>query len=70
MNRAIKESPSSETIYNYSSESNSWTESKLNGFQIYFSSKEYWLKFFQSYILWFWKFKFMLSLCIALVKDM
>ena len=70
MNRAIKESPSSETIYNYSSESNNWTESKLNGFQIYFSSKEYWLKFFQSYILWFCKFKFMLSFCIALVKDM
>ena len=45
MNRAIKESPCSDTIYNYSSESNNWTESKLNGFQIHFSGKEYWLRF-------------------------
>ena len=31
----------SETYYSYPSESNNWTESRLNGFHIYFSSKEY-----------------------------
>ena len=43
MNRAIKESPSSETIYGHSSEViiEQRTENKLNGFQIYFCGKEY-----------------------------
>ena len=43
MNRAIKESPSSETIYSYSSEViiEQRTEKKLTGFQIYVSGEEY-----------------------------
>ena len=50
MNLAIKESPSSETIYSYSSEViiEERTENKLNGSQIYVSGKEYWLRLFQS----------------------
>ena len=43
MNRAIKESPSSDKNYSYSSEViiEQRKENKLNGFQIYVSGKEY-----------------------------
>ena len=44
MNHGIKESHSSETFHSYSSERNNWTESRLNGFHIYFSSKKYYHK--------------------------
>ena len=43
MNRAIKESPCSDTNYSYSSEVilEQRKENKLNGFQIYVSGEEY-----------------------------
>ena len=50
MNRAIKESPSSDTNCSLSSEViiEQRTENKLNGIHIYVSGEEYWLRLFQS----------------------